>query len=410
MRSLLSSLFGVLAAAALAAPGAFAADLPPIKAAPSNAVPECATPGRLMAFLASRNKRLDPRYSSVATEYMRHGETLGLRWDIAFFQMLVETGNLTYTGDVKPRQNNFAGLGATGGGVSGESFADISSGVLAHLQHVSIYAGDRIENPVAERTRKLQEWDVMKDWYKDVKGPKTFSHLARQWAPGSNGYPRDIAAIASAFMTGACRAPDPQPELVQEARGESAARTPPATATAAAEPPAAPKTEAARSVDEPAPPAAANMAPEAAALMEPEPSKEAPKAAEAALEEPKGEPKAEAVKEAASGGAPRAESGAATRMASAQQAAASPPAAAPGSSCRVWTASYGGNKAIIIKATLDKTVNYTVLDVNEGKERREAEAYIAAYAKGGETVGEFASQTQALDRAFELCPEGSPPQ
>ena len=74
--------------------------------------------------------------------------------------------------------------------------------------------------------------------------------------------------------------------------------------------------------------------------------------------------------------------------------------------CRVWTASYGGAKAIIIKAIADQTTNYTVLDVNEGAEKREADAYISAYAKGGESVGEFATQTQALDKAFELCPEG----
>ncbi len=52
-------------------------------------------------------------------------------------------------------------------------------------------------------------------------------------------------------------------------------------------------------------------------------------------------------------------------------------------------------------------INYTVLHVNEGSEKREAEAYIAAYAKGGETVAtEFKNQDQALDKAFELCPEG----
>ena len=50
--------------------------------------------------------------------------------------------------------------------------------------------------------------------------------------------------------------------------------------------------------------------------------------------------------------------------------------------------------------------NYTVLDVNEGSEKREADAYIAAYAKGGEKVGEFANPSQALDKAFELCPDG----
>jgi hypothetical protein len=79
---------------------------------------------------------------------------------------------------------------------------------------------------------------------------------------------------------------------------------------------------------------------------------------------------------------------------------------AASSQCRVWTASYGGNKAIIIKEMAEKTVNYTVLDVNEGTEKREADAYISAYAKGGEAVGEFQSQSQALEKAFELCPEG----
>ena len=74
-------------------------------------------------------RKLDPKFEVVATEYMRHGEALGLRWDYAFFQMLLETGYLKYTGDVKPEQNNFAGLGATGGGARGESFKDVSTGV-----------------------------------------------------------------------------------------------------------------------------------------------------------------------------------------------------------------------------------------------------------------------------------------
>ena len=84
--------------------------------------------------------------------------------------------------------------------------------------------------------------------------------------------------------------------------------------------------------------------------------------------------------------------------------AAPPPAA--GQKCRVWTASYGGQKALIIRSVIDKVVNYTVLDVNEGAEKREADAFISAYAKDGAIAGEFGSQTQALDKAFELCPEG----
>jgi hypothetical protein len=61
----------------------------------SNAVPRCVTPGRLMAFLKQRNPELDERYDGIATEYMRHGERLGLRWDYAFYQMVVETGALS---------------------------------------------------------------------------------------------------------------------------------------------------------------------------------------------------------------------------------------------------------------------------------------------------------------------------
>ena len=62
---------------------AAAASLPEIKTSPSNSVPECATPGRLLAFLKSRNPNLDPRFESVPSQYMRQGEQLGVRWDFA---------------------------------------------------------------------------------------------------------------------------------------------------------------------------------------------------------------------------------------------------------------------------------------------------------------------------------------
>ncbi len=107
---------------------ASAADLPPVKITDENKVPACVTPGRLLAYLKNRNDKLDPKFEAMPTEYMRHGEALGLRWDYAFFQAMLETGYLKFTGDVKPDQNNFAGLGATGRGVRGESFKDVSSG------------------------------------------------------------------------------------------------------------------------------------------------------------------------------------------------------------------------------------------------------------------------------------------
>ncbi len=91
--------------------------------------------------------------------------------------------------------------------------------------------------------------------------------------------------------------------------------------------------------------------------------------------------------------------------ASSKQTAAAP-AAIPAGACRVWTASYGGVRGLIIRSMSDGHVNYTVLDVNEGAERREADAYIQAYARGGTILQEFATGALALERAFDLCPEG----
>ena len=443
-------LFGVsltLALAAVIVP-AQAADLPEVRISNGNEVPACATPGRLMAYLHSRNPKVDGRFDNVATEYMRHGEELGIRWDIAFFQMVLETGALSFTGDVRSTQNNFAGLGASGGGAHGESFTDISSGVTAHLQHLLMYAGEHIDNPVADRTRKVQEWGVLTEWQKSIKGPMTFTLVAKQWAPTSRNYVRDLSTIASEFYTKACNAPDPQPDLVQEARKgregkpatqQVAAAAPQDTATApdttavadaaATPPPKVSGAEIARArIEEERkenPPMkslgvagmlgdvgnAAKPAAEQQAAAEP-PAKAAEAQPEVTILNPS-TPKAKAdtakkADAAKPGTAKTAEKGAEIQTASVAATATQmkTPAASKAGKCKVWTASYGGQRAIIIKAVTDGTTNYTVLDVNDPTETREIDAYISAYAKGGEKLEAFPTQAKALDKAFELCPEG----
>ena len=199
------------------------ASLPDILAGPKNPVPECVTPGRLMAYLRLRNPKLDARYEGIASEYLRHGEALGLRWDFAFYQMIVETGALSYWrgnrhGDVKPSQNNFAGLGATGKGEPGESFADIGSGVRAHLEHLLLYAGRPVDNPLAQRTRNVRDWGVLAPWQQTFTRPINFSDLAAKWAPGTKSYPSMLQTVAERFNAEVCNRPDPQPGLLQEAR------------------------------------------------------------------------------------------------------------------------------------------------------------------------------------------------
>ena len=406
----------VALAATLAHHAALGADLPAVKVSDKNKVLACATPGRLMAFLKARNDKLDAKFATVATEYMRHGEELGMRWDYAFFQMVVETGSLKFGGDVRPSQNNFAGLGATGNGEHGEAFKDVSTGVRAHLQHLQMYTGEIVANPVAERTRKVQEWGVLTEWQKTLKGPLTFAQLAKKWAPPARKYGADIEQVAESFIDGPCKAADPKPELVAAARAGllEAAQAPAVTALATAAKPVA-KAVAQDPVlvpDEDKLTGAdlarrANLEARAqgsgarSALGAASAAKAAnadTKAPQYALINP---PKPET--DAAAETAPT------TKVAAPAVAKGAKPVApelARGSACKVFTASYGGAKSVIIKAVTGDTTAYTVLDVNEGAEAREADAYIAAYAPGGKQLGEFKTQTMALDKAFELCPEG----
>ena len=396
----------VALAATLAAPAAWSADLPAIKVSDKNKVLACATPGRLMAFLKARNDKLDARFDGVATDYMRHGEDLGMRWDYAFFQMVVETGSLKFGGDVRAAQNNFAGLGATGNGEHGETFKDVSTGVRAHLEHLQMYSGEIVAHPVAERTRKVQEWGVLTEWQKTIKGPLTFAQLAKKWAPPARKYGADIEQVAGSFIDGACKAADPRPELLAAARAGlmEAATAPGTAATLAANVTQAPAedkvsgTDLAKRANEEARAEGTGARSALGAAASAKAASVATKAPPGAMINP---PNLEI--DAATEAAPATKVAA---PASAKGARPAAPAALQASACKVFTASYGGAKSVIIKAVTGDTTAYTVLDVNEGAEAREADAYIAAYAPGGKQVGEFKSQTMALDKAFELCPEG----
>jgi hypothetical protein len=430
-----------LAVSALSCGSAFAAELPEIKTSEKNAVPECVTPGRLTAYLRSKNPQLDPRFEKIAIDYMRAGEHLGVRWDYAFFQMAIETNYLSYKreggrrGDVKLTQNNFAGLGAVGNGEPGESFKDVPTGVLAHLQHILVYAGEEVDDPVAERTRKVIQWGVLKSFQKKIKGPITYSHLAQKWATNSD-YADAIETHANRFYTEFCKKPDPSPEMLVEARGDGRKQP---IQVAATEPKAESPSErtsgaelARRAIEDGRTDADTKRAGlGGASLAKPQHEKDADATTPLstiftilnAPSKPDVPSKSDGVKPDVAKETARVETPKIDPKTAKTESAVDKPAAlqnasvtsgmtkaiaptAAGSKCRVWTASYGGQKAIIIKVQAERSVNYTVLDVNEGAEKREADAYIAAYAKGGEVAGEFTSQTQALDKAFELCPEG----
>lgn len=168
-----------------ATPLALAEGLPRVLMGDQNPVPSCATPERLMVYLRSRNPRLDRRYATIAAEYRRHGEAARIRWDYAFFQMIVETASLTYRrpdgtpARVRADLNNFAGLGVRETGAP-ERFADVETGVAAHVRRLA-----RISR---------------------LKGD--FEDLARVWSPRDEGYASSLESVARRFADAHCAEDD----------------------------------------------------------------------------------------------------------------------------------------------------------------------------------------------------------
>ena len=90
---------------------------------------------------------------------------------MALAQSLVETGTYAYGGDVHHKQNNFCGLGTTGGGVKGASFKTPELGVRAHIQHLLAYTQKKrpqtkIVDPRYELAHNIRlERGLVDTWY-----------------------------------------------------------------------------------------------------------------------------------------------------------------------------------------------------------------------------------------------------
>lgn len=400
-----------------------------------------------MAFLKTRNAKLDPRFADIASLYKKHGEAWRVRWDYAFFQMVVETNFLTYRkgdggwGDVNPKQNNFAGLGATGGGVPGDNYPNASTGVLAQIQHLVAYSGERVAEPVGARTRLKQD-DII-ETMASKRGVTTFSDLSRRWAADRH-YGASIEWVASKYREGFCKGPSPAEETTAPPARKPAVKR---VAAAKQDMPAAANLggplaqEAQREVSGPpvrtiwsaSDGAGAQGATEGVPAAQTEIEQAAPKAIAQARDA--APPPTRKLAEVSSEDAVVAEQVIQTGDASPVAAAApetaqpAPPAPRPAfayaaamgnllpkptaksdagsGGCRVGTASYGGKKILLVRSESGSEVRFTVLTVLEGFERSMLDRYLKAHAPGGARIGEFASKDAALAKARELCPRAA---
>ncbi|MBQ4087912.1 MAG: S-layer homology domain-containing protein [Clostridia bacterium] len=120
------------------------------------------------------------RFIDIADSYWKYGEITGVRPEILYAQAAKETGYGKYTGQVKPEQNNWAGIkikGATGDKPEDhETFASPDDGVRAHFNHISAYIGTE---PVGEPHARYYVLNTM-PW----RGTVVYTEqLGGKWAP-----------------------------------------------------------------------------------------------------------------------------------------------------------------------------------------------------------------------------------
>ena len=124
--------------------------------------------------------------------YYDEASAEGVRPEVAFAQTMKETGFLQYGGDASIEQFNFAGLGTTGGGVPGNSYPDVRTGVRAQIQHLKAYATtDALEQEcVDDRYEYVKKGAApYVEWLGQQENPEGLG-----WATGEN-YGYDIVEM-----------------------------------------------------------------------------------------------------------------------------------------------------------------------------------------------------------------------
>lgn len=152
------------------------------------------TQEQMINFINKRNQ--SPKINCTVPElvqiYYDEASKEGIRADIVMCQAIKETGTWNYGGDVVPEQNNFCGLGTTGGGVKGEFFPTPRIGARAHVQHLLAYTSKRLPREEIVDPR----YELIKKWRPQIFGQLThWTQLNGVWAVPGNHYGEDILTL-----------------------------------------------------------------------------------------------------------------------------------------------------------------------------------------------------------------------
>ena len=107
----------------------------------------------------------------------------GVRPELLYAQVMIETGNLRFGGAVLPEQCNFGGMGATGKGARGLSFDTVLKGLRAQALHLRAYAG---YEPLTVDPSEAQDVDPRYSAGILAKKANIIRKLAGTWATDKN--------------------------------------------------------------------------------------------------------------------------------------------------------------------------------------------------------------------------------
>ena len=155
------------------------------------------------------------RAKRLALLYIKWGKTFILRADLAWCQMVHETGWLRFKGTAKPEWNNFAGIGVTGPANIGNRFKTEELGVIAQFAHLAWYITPTHVNSYCNNKYDPRHFGNSHRY----NGNSSLSRLSGSWAvPGKykqpNGtwitYGGQIAKFANLIF------PSEEPQSIKE--------------------------------------------------------------------------------------------------------------------------------------------------------------------------------------------------
>ena len=149
------------------------------------------SPEKMIAYIKKKNPgaKLNCSIEELVRIYYEEGKAEGVRADLALCQAIKETGCFAYGKDVIPAQNNYCGLGTTGGGVQGVFFATPKDGIRAHIQHLLAYATTRSPRKKLVDPRYV----LIKDDHPEIFGKvNTWVGLNGKWAVPGKNYGQEI--------------------------------------------------------------------------------------------------------------------------------------------------------------------------------------------------------------------------